>query len=45
MEGDIDELKYLINYIVNKSFGSIIQNYKNFNMLNELSCFLTQLDF
>ncbi|TYI21530.1 hypothetical protein ES332_A06G043800v1 [Gossypium tomentosum] len=37
IEGDIDELKYLMNYIVNMPFGSIIQNYENFNMPNELS--------
>ncbi|MBA0747330.1 hypothetical protein Gogos_004251, partial [Gossypium gossypioides] len=42
MEGDSDELKYLMNYIVNMPFGSIIQNYQNFNIPKELSCFLTQ---
>ncbi|MBA0747329.1 hypothetical protein Gogos_004251 [Gossypium gossypioides] len=45
MEGDSDELKYLMNYIVNMPFGSIIQNYQNFNIPKELSCFLTQVDF
>ncbi|TYG63613.1 hypothetical protein ES288_D06G044000v1 [Gossypium darwinii] len=45
MEGDIDQLKYLMNYIVNMPFGSVIQNYQKFNMPNELLCFLTQLNF
>ncbi|KAK8291137.1 hypothetical protein V6Z12_D06G042600 [Gossypium hirsutum] len=45
IEGDIDQLKYLMNYIVNMPFGSVIQNYQKFNMPNELSCFLTELNF
>ncbi|TYH65324.1 hypothetical protein ES332_D06G048400v1 [Gossypium tomentosum] len=45
IEGDIDQLKYLMNYIVNMPFKSVIQNYQKFNMPNELSCFLTQLNF
>ncbi|TYG63643.1 hypothetical protein ES288_D06G046700v1 [Gossypium darwinii] len=45
MEAVIDQLKYLMNYIVNMPFESVIQNYQKFNMPNELSCFLTQLNF
>ncbi|TYH12197.1 hypothetical protein ES288_A06G047400v1 [Gossypium darwinii] len=43
MNGDIDDLKFLMSYIVNMLFESVIQNYENFNMPNELSLFLGQL--
>ncbi|TYH12273.1 hypothetical protein ES288_A06G054300v1 [Gossypium darwinii] len=43
MEGDFDELKYLMSYILNMPFESAIENYENFNMPNELSLFLNQL--
>ncbi|KAA3476553.1 Sorting nexin-13 [Gossypium australe] len=44
MEGGIDALKHLMSCIINMPFESVIRNYENFNMPNELLCFLSLLD-